>query len=163
MQDRQKSSRPPSVGDGGRFNTRGQKFLRGYQVTDAEGRAEFLTIYPGWYEGRTVHIHFKIRTDPDSPRGQEFTSQLYFEDSLSDQIATQAPYTDNRNRRTPNDRTRIARTRRSRDRRVGAAARRTRTGLPRHLRRVIGDGNPARHRDAFAHYRAGDPDSYNHS
>jgi protocatechuate 3,4-dioxygenase beta subunit len=37
-----------------------QKFLRGYQVTDANGGAEFLTIYPGWYSGRTVHIHFKV-------------------------------------------------------------------------------------------------------
>ena len=39
-----------------------QKFLRGYQVTDAKGVAAFTTIYPGWYRGRTVHIHFKIRT-----------------------------------------------------------------------------------------------------
>src|SRR5215207_9335974 len=39
-----------------------QKFLRGYQVTDAKGVARFTTIYPGWYRGRTVHIHFKIRT-----------------------------------------------------------------------------------------------------
>src|SRR5581483_2300256 len=60
----------------GLFDTRGKKFLRGYQVTDATGKAEFLTIYPGWYPGRTVHIHFKIRTDFQSPRGHEFTSQL---------------------------------------------------------------------------------------
>ena len=37
-------------------------FLRGYQVTDANGQAQFTTIYPGWYRGRAVHIHFKIRT-----------------------------------------------------------------------------------------------------
>lgn len=48
------------------FDTRGQKFLRGYQVTDKNGTARFTTIYPGWYKGRAVHIHFKIRTDPDS-------------------------------------------------------------------------------------------------
>ena len=47
-------------------NTVGQNFLRGYQVTDANGKAEFTTIYPGWYEGRTVHIHFKIRSALDA-------------------------------------------------------------------------------------------------
>ena len=67
-------------------------FLRGYQATDAAGRAEFLTIYPGWYRGRAVHIHFKIRTDPDAVQGGEFTSQLYFDDALTDQVHAQPPY-----------------------------------------------------------------------
>src|SRR5207248_236626 len=80
-------------GGRGSSGTTGTKFLRGYQVTDANGIAEFLTIYPGWYQGRTVHIHFKIRTDPDSRQGYDFTSQLYFDDAFSDQIfASQAPY-----------------------------------------------------------------------
>lgn len=74
------------------FDTRGKKFLRGYQVTDATGTAQFLTVYPGWYPGRAVHIHFKIRTDPESRRGYEFTSQIYFDDALTDQIHAQAPY-----------------------------------------------------------------------
>ena len=74
------------------FNTKGQKWLRGYQVTDADGTAEFLTIYPGWYQGRTVHIHFKIRTDPASNSGYEFTSQLFFDDTLTDKIDTLEPY-----------------------------------------------------------------------
>ncbi len=43
-------------------NTVGKKFLRGYRVTDSNGVASFTTIYPGWYEGRTVHIHFKVRS-----------------------------------------------------------------------------------------------------
>lgn len=72
----------------GLYDTRGKKFLRGYQVTDASGRAEFMTIYPGWYPGRAVHIHFKIRTKP----GYEFTSQLYFDDSITDQVHAQTPY-----------------------------------------------------------------------
>ena len=42
-------------------STAGQRFLRGYQSTDAEGNARFVTIVPGWYEGRAVHIHFKVR------------------------------------------------------------------------------------------------------
>ena len=51
------------------FDTTGSDFLRGYQVTDESGRAAFTTVYPGWYQGRTVHIHFKIRTDPDQDAG----------------------------------------------------------------------------------------------
>lgn len=69
-------------------DTRGQQFLRGYQVTNANGTAEFVTIYPGWYPGRTSHIHFKIRTT----QGEEFTSQLYFDDAVSDRVYAQAPY-----------------------------------------------------------------------
>jgi protocatechuate 3,4-dioxygenase beta subunit len=85
------------------FDTRGQKFLRGYQVTDENGTARFTTIYPGWYEGRTVHIHFKIRTDPDSEQGYEFTSQLYFDDSLTDHVLSQAPYAAKGERTLEND------------------------------------------------------------
>lgn len=74
------------------FDTRGKKFLRGYQMTDAAGTATFLTIYPGWYPGRTVHIHFKIRTEPASRRGYEFTSQIYFDDALTDEVFAHPPY-----------------------------------------------------------------------
>lgn len=74
------------------FNTLGKKFLRGYQITDTNGSARFITIYPGWYPGRTVHIHFKIRTDPGYSRGIEFTSQIYFNDSMTDQVYKQPPY-----------------------------------------------------------------------
>jgi protocatechuate 3,4-dioxygenase beta subunit len=85
------------------FDTRGKKFLRGYQVTNTNGVAEFLTIYPGWYAGRAVHIHFKIRTDPSSRRAFEFTSQLYFDESITDQIYKQAPYNSKGTRTTTND------------------------------------------------------------
>jgi protocatechuate 3,4-dioxygenase beta subunit len=74
-----------------RFDTTGKKFLRGYQLTDANGEAGFVTIYPGWYQGRTVHMHLKIRA-ADAGRTVEFTSQLYFEDSLSDRIHAGLPY-----------------------------------------------------------------------
>ena len=56
------------------FNTKGETFLRGYQITDENGTARFTTIYPGWYRGRTVHIHFKIRNSPESKKGHAFTS-----------------------------------------------------------------------------------------
>lgn len=74
------------------FDTSGKKFLRGYQVTDARGEARFVTVYPGWYPGRTVHIHFKIRTAPVAKRSFEFTSQLYFDDELTDRVHTALPY-----------------------------------------------------------------------
>lgn len=85
------------------FDTRGKKFLRGYQQTDARGIAQFLTIYPGWYEGRAVHIHFKIRGSGPSARRQEFTSQLYFDEAVTDQIFKQLPYSGKAGRRTMND------------------------------------------------------------
>jgi len=68
----------------------GEAFLRGFQTTDAAGTARFLTIYPGWYAGRAVHVHFKIRT-PEAP-GSEFTSQLYFDEALSERVYATAPY-----------------------------------------------------------------------
>lgn len=80
------------IDSGGAFNTTGQQFLRGYQVTDSSGVAQFLTIYPGWYTGRTVHLHFKIRTDPSATTGYQFTSQLYFDDATTDAVMKQAPY-----------------------------------------------------------------------
>lgn len=64
----------------------GHDYLRGYVHTDAEGKATITTIYPGWYSGRAVHIHFKIRTDPGEASGFEFTSQLFFDDALSEQV-----------------------------------------------------------------------------
>jgi protocatechuate 3,4-dioxygenase beta subunit len=85
------------------FDTRGKKFLRGYQITDANGIAEFLTIYPGWYPGRAVHIHFKIRNDSASRRTQEFVSQLYFDESMTDEVHKQSPYNGKGYRTTIND------------------------------------------------------------
>ena len=84
------------------FNTIGRKFLRGYQVTDARGEARFVTVYPGWYPGRTIHIHFKIRTAPVAQRSLEFTSQLYFDDGLTDRVHANQPYASNGQRTARN-------------------------------------------------------------
>lgn len=81
-------------------STKGQQFLRGYQVTDASGRATFTTIYPGWYPGRAVHIHFKVHPDAS----KVFTSQLFFDDALSTQVFAQAPYAGRGRRDTLNSR-----------------------------------------------------------
>jgi protocatechuate 3,4-dioxygenase beta subunit len=82
--------------------SQGTKFLRGYQLTDANGAAKFATIYPGWYQGRAVHIHFKIRTSPQADSAHEFTSQLFFDDGLSDAVFTKQPYSSKGQRSTRN-------------------------------------------------------------
>jgi protocatechuate 3,4-dioxygenase beta subunit len=74
------------------FDTSGQQFLRGHQITDAAGTAAFTTIYPGWYPGRTVHIHFKVRSSPAADRGHEFVSQLYFPEGVTDEVHSHPPY-----------------------------------------------------------------------
>ena len=86
-----------------RFDTRGKKFLRGYQQTDADGKVSFLTIYPGWYPGRALHIHFKVRANTATQGVVEMTSQLYFPDALSDRILASAPYAGGARKRTRNE------------------------------------------------------------
>jgi protocatechuate 3,4-dioxygenase beta subunit len=77
-------------------------FLRGYQVTDANGEVRFTTIYPGAYPGRAVHIHVKVRARSSSGRTSEFTSQLYFDDALTDRVYLQKAYADSRRARQKN-------------------------------------------------------------
>ena len=79
-------------------DTSGQTFLRGIQVTDADGVAMFDTIYPGWYPGRTVHIHFKVHYGNNTYA----TSQFYFPDDFTDVVYTRMPYRDRPNRTTRN-------------------------------------------------------------
>jgi protocatechuate 3,4-dioxygenase beta subunit len=85
-------------------STVGKKFLRGYQLTDGDGLARFTTIYPGWYPGRAVHIHFKVRSAAPGGRTHDFTSQLFFDDALSDQVFAQPPYAARGPRRAVNAR-----------------------------------------------------------
>ena len=73
-------------------STAGKRFLRGYQSADGAGVAAFTTIYPGWYGGRAVHVHFKIRAPGAGGRQREFTSQLYFDDAVSDRVFATGPY-----------------------------------------------------------------------
>lgn len=86
------------------FDNRGRQFLRGYQVTDDAGVARFTTIYPGWYSGRAVHIHFKVRADAGAGRAFEFTSQFFFAEDANDHIHATAPYAEKGKRDTLNAR-----------------------------------------------------------
>jgi protocatechuate 3,4-dioxygenase beta subunit len=72
--------------------TTGKKFLRGYQLTDNNGTVRFTTIYPGWYQGRAIHIHDKVRTINGSEKTLEWTSQLYFDNSVNEEVHKQPPY-----------------------------------------------------------------------
>jgi protocatechuate 3,4-dioxygenase beta subunit len=73
-------------------------FMRGIQRTDANGVATFRTVYPGWYQGRTVHIHVKVHV-----RGRVVhTGQLFFSDALTDRVYRNAPYNKRPNRTTRN-------------------------------------------------------------
>ncbi|MBV9851336.1 MAG: hypothetical protein JO250_16825 [Armatimonadetes bacterium] len=84
-----------------------ETYLRGYQVTDARGRVRFLTLYPGWYGGRTVHIHARVRTypqnDPARQPSSDFETQLFFDDAVTDHVLrTVSPYNQRRGRDTTN-------------------------------------------------------------
>jgi protocatechuate 3,4-dioxygenase beta subunit len=74
------------------LGTLGKKYLRGEQATDSNGTARFTTIYPGWYEDRAIHIHVKVRTFEGSEKTFEWTSQLYSDNSINNQVHSQAPY-----------------------------------------------------------------------
>ena len=72
-------------------------FLRGTQLTDPTGGVRFRTIYPGWYLGRTPHVHLKLRAGAKAA-----TTQLYFPDEITNAVYARAPYNRHPNRDTTN-------------------------------------------------------------
>ena len=73
--------------------TTGETYLRGYQVTDSSGLASFKTIFPGWYSGRTVHIHAMVRLfDASGNQTFEWETQFFFDPALTTEITATAPY-----------------------------------------------------------------------
>lgn len=83
-----------SVGDTEATTTDDGTYLRGAQTTDANGIATFTTIFPGWYMGRTTHIHLKVHID----KVTVLTSQLYFEEALIDEVYANTPYNEHTGR-----------------------------------------------------------------
>jgi hypothetical protein len=73
-------------------------FMRGIQKTDAKGYAVFKTVYPGWYMGRTVHIHVKVHIGGNVVH----TGQLYFPDTITDAVYAKSPYASRPSRDTRN-------------------------------------------------------------
>lgn len=88
-----------SSGDDQASPTDDGTFLRGAQATDADSIARFTTIYPGWYRGRTTHIHLKVHID----RATVLTSQVYMDDTLTDAVYATSPYDAYGTRETRND------------------------------------------------------------
>jgi protocatechuate 3,4-dioxygenase beta subunit len=74
--------------------TEGKDFLRGYQITNDNGTVQFTTVYPGWYEGRAIHIHVKVRSAEALQSPFEWTSQFYLNNSINEQVHKQPLYSD---------------------------------------------------------------------
>ena len=85
----------------------GEAYLRGIQLTDGNGLAEFATIYPGQYPGRTTHIHVKIRVGGRRSDGTysgghvSHTGQLFTSDRRDAEVFALAPYDRNTAEITP--------------------------------------------------------------
>jgi protocatechuate 3,4-dioxygenase beta subunit len=88
-----------SEGDDEGTTTDDGTYLRGAQVADSRGIAQFTTVYPGWYPGRTAHIHLKVHVD----KRTVLTTQLYFDESLNDTVYATSPYAEHTGRDTTND------------------------------------------------------------
>jgi protocatechuate 3,4-dioxygenase beta subunit len=72
--------------------TAGETWLRGYQETDAAGLATFTTVFPGWYAGRAVHIHVRVRTFSGSATTYDFTTQVFFSEEDIAKVYAVSPY-----------------------------------------------------------------------
>jgi len=81
-------------------------FLRGIQITDSRGAVAFQTIFPGFYEGRVNHIHFKVRIGgfPDqrtyTAGHTSHTGQIFFPEELAIQLMAREPYASHQIHRT---------------------------------------------------------------
>jgi protocatechuate 3,4-dioxygenase beta subunit len=93
----------------GNDNTTGETFLRGIQLTGTDGVAAIRTIYPGWYQGRATHIHLKVHVGGAADDGTyeggtvAHTGQLFFDDTITDEVALIEPYASRQIVRTRND------------------------------------------------------------
>lgn len=90
-------------------STSGETFHRGVQLTDASGKVTFASVFPGWYAGRTVHIHIKVHVGGSVSGGAysgghvSHTGNVFFPQAINDAVAATAPYvTADTNARTKN-------------------------------------------------------------
>ncbi|WP_433440222.1 intradiol ring-cleavage dioxygenase [Nonomuraea sp. CA-141351] len=101
---------PPSGGPGGGPGNGGgdmadltptddKRYLRGAQVTNGDGIVEFTTIWPGWYRGRTIHIHAMVHFSNQ----RVLTTQMMFDESLNSKVMAASPYSEHTGRDTFND------------------------------------------------------------
>lgn len=89
----------PGQKDSRNLDTTGQTFLRGIQVTGADGKVTLKSIYPGWYRGRTTHLHFKVHFNNNTL----ITSQLYLPEEINSAVyGNAAAYKGRGQKDTPN-------------------------------------------------------------
>ncbi|MGH4028842.1 intradiol ring-cleavage dioxygenase [Actinomycetota bacterium Odt1-20B] len=98
------------VGGNGHDEPDNGTFLRGGVLTGPDGVAEITSIYPGWYRGRCVHIHLKVHTDVTLTDDGHFeggrqlhTGQLFFDEKVTEAVATVPAYAANEVPRTTLD------------------------------------------------------------
>jgi protocatechuate 3,4-dioxygenase beta subunit len=92
---------PGEGGPGGGGATSKTRYLRGHQRSNAAGVATFVTVFPGWYPGRTPHIHMKAHVGNDRV---VHTGQLFFDEAITAAVYKQAPYSSHGPHDTPHSR-----------------------------------------------------------
>ncbi|WP_372666302.1 protocatechuate dioxygenase [Amycolatopsis kentuckyensis] len=90
---------PPPGGDQDLEPTDDKRYLRGAQVTNQRGVVEFTTVWPGWYRGRTVHVHVMVHVGNE----KTLTTQLMFDETLNSEVLATQPYAQRTGRDTFND------------------------------------------------------------
>lgn len=90
---------PPPGGDADLEPTDDRRYLRGAQVTNQRGIVEFTTIWPGWYRGRTVHVHVMVHVGTE----KTLTTQLMFDEALNAEVLARQPYAQRTGRDTFNE------------------------------------------------------------
>ncbi|MEU4520483.1 protocatechuate dioxygenase [Amycolatopsis sp. NPDC024027] len=93
------TGRPPGGGGADLIPTDDKRYLRGAQVTNQRGIVEFTTIWPGWYRGRTVHVHVMVHVGNE----KTLTTQLMFDEAVNAQVLATQPYAQRTGRDTFND------------------------------------------------------------
>jgi protocatechuate 3,4-dioxygenase beta subunit len=74
-------------------DTSNDNFLRGYQLTDSSGVVSYTSIFPGWYGGRTTHVHLRIRTyDSSGNVATNVTTQVFVDDAISSLVYSNSSY-----------------------------------------------------------------------
>lgn len=89
---------PPGGGPGS-GPTDDETYLRGAQATNSDGVVQFKTVYPGWYRGRTTHIHVKVHLDKTTL----LTTQLFFDEKVNEAVYATKPYSEDAGRDVFND------------------------------------------------------------
>jgi len=65
-----------------------QTYLRGIQTTDANGQVNFMTVYPGWYQGRATHIHVEVTINGVSRK----VTQMAFPETINNTVHASGVY-----------------------------------------------------------------------